>query len=130
MDHPGAGCSIHIEGSAASKSSAAPQLRTSGGAEGAAQAESLNCACCWSWWAETWRCITTHSYLPPQPTPEFRVRVGKRSPAANRACFGTGRTGVRQSVRCIARGPEDQPTAAWNIGFTSGRAYVCQSEET
>jgi hypothetical protein len=35
---------------------------------------------------ETRRCITTHSYLPPQLTPEFRVRVGKRSSAAKRAC--------------------------------------------
>src|ERR1039457_2110904 len=48
--------------------------------------------------------------------------VSKGSSAAKRACFGTGRTGVRQSVRCIARGPEGPPTAAWNIGFTSGRS--------
>src|ERR1035437_4199951 len=48
--------------------------------------------------------------------------VSKGSSAAKRACFGTGRTGVRQSVRCIARGPEEPPTAAWNIGFTSGRS--------
>src|ERR1035437_4393486 len=48
MDHPDSGCGIHIEGSAASKSSASPQLRTSGGAEGAAASRSLNCACCWS----------------------------------------------------------------------------------